>query len=118
MHIYQNIIDKFKAKYESDENVLAMLVAGSVARGDARHGNDLDILLVVNHFPKNYPKNWQEGDVLVEVGRGTFEEVLNGLENDMMRAYMYLDAKPIFDKNNVLGKLRTKAQDLINSPSC
>lgn len=113
MDFYQEIISKLKKEYEQDDNILAMFITGSVARGEAHEGNDLDILLVAK---KRVPfKEYRVGESLVEIGGGLIETSLKGIEENPMKVYLYLDAKAVFDKGNYLQQLQKKAQQVLDS---
>jgi hypothetical protein len=45
---HRQTIENLKACYEKDVNCLALIVIGSVARGEAREGSDVDFYLVVS----------------------------------------------------------------------
>jgi hypothetical protein len=45
---HRKTIENLKACYEKDNDCLALIVIGSVARGEARPGSDVDFYLVVN----------------------------------------------------------------------
>jgi predicted nucleotidyltransferase len=49
-------LDRLKAWVEPREDVRALLVVGSVARGDARPGSDVDVVLLTND-PMRYVEN-------------------------------------------------------------
>lgn len=115
MEFYQKVIDAWKEQYLEDPSVVAMFLMGSAARGDIQYGNDLDIQLVVKSDPEKYEKEYCEDVILVEIGAGTLDKCLAGLENNSMKAYMYLDAKTVFDKENVLSKLQDRSQDVLDN---
>ena len=49
---HRQTIENLKACYEKDDDCLALIVIGSLARGEAREGSDVDFYLVVN--PQRY----------------------------------------------------------------
>ncbi|MGE5579850.1 MAG: nucleotidyltransferase domain-containing protein [Bacillota bacterium] len=44
---HQSMIDRLVERYRDDENVLALVLVGSVARGDARPDSDVDCMMIV-----------------------------------------------------------------------
>ncbi|HSX39064.1 MAG TPA: nucleotidyltransferase domain-containing protein [Candidatus Saccharimonadales bacterium] len=113
MKDFNEIIQHLKNEYEKNPNVKAMLITGSVARGEAVHGNDLDILLVTSG--EKISKEYYEGNSLVEIGTILLPEGLEKIEKNPMRVYMFLDAKAIFDKENCLQTLQQKAHEVFDS---
>lgn len=114
MHMEQHnkIVNELQAEFEEKPHVLAMLVTGSFARGEAVEGNDLDVLLVVDG--EKIRREYKVGNILVELGSLTLPHSLNQIEESPMFVYMYLDAKAIFDKGNYLQKFQQKAQEVLN----
>jgi predicted nucleotidyltransferase len=112
MEKYNEILNKLRAEYENN-TYSCMIVTGSVARGEAKEGNDIDILLISNN--ETFSKEYREGKCLVEISSNTLESYLSSLEKNPMQVYMYLDAKAIFDNDNSLPQLQEKANKILNS---
>lgn len=113
MDSYRKIISDLKDKYDKDDNVLAFIVTGSVARGEEKQGNDLDTIFITKNG--DFSKEYREDGILVETGGNTLSEHLKSLESNPMQVYMYLDAKAIFDKENCLGQLKSKAEEILRN---
>lgn len=113
MDFYQKIIEDIRKEYEARDEVRALIVTGSVARGEAHLGNDLDILLLSTgiHISKEY----RVESSLVELGTITLPTALENMSKNPMSVYMYLDAKAIFDKDNSLELLHKRAQEVLVS---
>lgn len=56
---HQETIDKITKEMRADENVLALIIAGSVAHGFAQADSDVDIMIVVT--AQEYEKRQREG---------------------------------------------------------
>ena len=110
---YQNIIDDIKKEYEENPNIQALLITGSVARKEAKKGNDLDILLVTNG--ERISKEYRVENSLIEIGSVVLPDDLVKIDQNPMQVYMYLDARAIFDKDNSSKQLQSKAQQVLDS---
>lgn len=112
MKYFEIIIDKLKAEYSQDD-ILCFFITGSVARGEAFEGNDLDALFVTKS--ESFHNEYRDGKSLLEISGNTFDKYLEGLEKTPMLVYMYLDAKAVFDKDNCLPKLQEKAKAILEN---
>lgn len=110
---FNQIIEELRKEFESNASVLAMLVTGSVAREEAKEGDDVDILIVTDGEKNS--REYRKGESLVEIGTVIFPESLEKIERNPMQVYMYLDAKAIFDKGNYLEKLQKKSQEVLDN---
>lgn len=113
MDVYQKIIEDLKNKYEKDDNALAFFIAGSVARGEAQYGNDLDTIFITREG--SFSEEYEQDGILVEIGGNTFDTALQSLEKNPMQLYIYQDAKAVFDKENCLKKLKEKADKIFRN---
>lgn len=113
MELHNKIIDDLQKEFEQNSNVLAMFVTGSVARGEAVDGNDLDVHLVTNG--EEISKQYRVGNTLVELSTLTIPEALERIQENPMFVYMYLDAKAVFDKGSHLEIFQNKAKDVLQS---
>jgi len=99
---YREILGRELKKLKKNDDVLAIGLAGSVARNDLWHGSDLDIEIVVKgDIPKRVVCTEQE----ISVDYGYFSESqINDLPHD---------TRPIYDPTQILTKTlrgRTKKQ--------
>lgn len=113
MNSFEHIIGELRQEFEQNPNVNAFLITGSVARGEAKEGNDVDILIVTNG--EKISREYREGESLIEIGTIVLSQTLENIEKNPMQVYIYLDAKAIFDKNNTLEMLQKKAQEVLDS---
>lgn len=110
---YQQIIQNLKSEFETQEEVIAFFVTGSVARGDADEYSDLDLILVTKEA-KPF-EEFERGGVTVEIKRNTLDGFLEGMDKNPMNIYQFLDAKSIFEKEDLLSKLQAKAEQILKS---
>lgn len=85
------------------------MLTGSVARGDAYPGSDLDfyILLENGHIRKFHSE--VKKNIIMEYKHVNFETALFNLENNPMEIYSFLDGRILFDKKDLLLELKTIA---------
>lgn len=55
--IHRDLIDRMQARYQADPDVLALIVIGSVARGEASERSDVDALAILSDaaFARRFP---------------------------------------------------------------
>lgn len=69
------------------DNLISMVVFGSVARGEARRDSDIDLLLVINGLPKS---RFKRQDIFMEIE----DEIMDMLDDLRSKGY-YIDFSPI-----------------------
>lgn len=107
---HKQIIETLTSSYESDENNLALLVTGSVARDEQTETSDLD-LLVISNEKRPFEEKLIDG-VVVEIKTNTVDGFIQKIKDEPMNVYQWLDAKVIFDKENVSEKIITEAKNI------
>lgn len=115
MDFYDKIISDIRHEYEDRDEIQTMILTGSVARGEAYEGNDLDIIFVATQ--KIPFSEYRVNESLIEIGGDTLEEMLMRLEENPMYSYMYIDAKAVFDKGDNLLQLKARAQKILDNYS-
>ncbi|NSW76534.1 MAG: nucleotidyltransferase domain-containing protein [Candidatus Atribacteria bacterium] len=63
--LFQRVTQKIKKLTEVirstyGDNLVALIVFGSAARGDVHFGSDIDLLPVLEHAPKSQKDRWNE----------------------------------------------------------
>lgn len=58
-NILKDVVERIKQKF--GENVLSIVLFGSVARGDFTENSDIDLLVIA----RNLPDNWRDRDEIV-----------------------------------------------------
>jgi len=113
MNNHYKIIGKLKKKLINDSNNFALLVTGSVARGDATNDSDLDLMLITQK-PGEFTEKVIDG-ILVEIKSNTFEGYIEKMTNAPMNVYQWLDAKVVFDKMGCFQQLFSKANEICHN---
>lgn len=89
----------------TDPNVRALAVVGSLARGDALPGSDVDILVVVNDgAPLDVPRVIR-GGCIVEQHRYTLAAARERFDRRPAHVYLMLDSFPVHDPEGLLEEL-------------
>ena len=124
--IINKLAEALKKKYE--ENLISIVVYGSVARGEARKDSDIDLLIVADNLPKDRLKRQKEfteaeKEIIDEVEKLNTEgyhieisPIIKTKTEASKISPLYLDmvedAVIIYDKNNFIRKIleRMKTQ--------
>lgn len=115
MDKHHSIIDKLKSKYEHDDSVLALLLVGSVARGDCSENSDLDLLLISKTPLEKHFEEFIDDGITVEIKKDDMERFIIRMKEIPMEAYPYLEAKAVFDKDDCLSKLKAVAEEVLET---
>lgn len=110
MEKHKKIIADLAEKFNQDESVIAFLATGSVARGEASESSDIDLIVIAKET-KESPDQYIDG-LLVEVKVKTVEDYIQKMTDKPMNVYMWLDAKVIFDKQNVSEIVINRAREI------
>lgn len=90
----------------------AIFVTGSVARGDATTGSDLD-LLVVTKKGHSFKEKTVDG-VVVEIKSNSLIGFKNKMKKDPMNIYQWIDARAVYDPEGLLIELKVLAQEIFD----
>jgi predicted nucleotidyltransferase len=94
-----------------DEEVIGVLLTGSLARGDALPGSDVDLqVILADGLPRSFSSGIREG-IMVEKKSADYEDTLDRLSRRPMEVYSYLDGCILHDPEGKLEKLRSAARD-------
>jgi predicted nucleotidyltransferase len=108
--MYQALLQAIVEEASRQEEIIGILLAGSVARGDALPGADLDLRFILTPGAKReFQRGLREG-VLVEQEYTDVALAQSKLEANPMEVYAYLDGRFLFDPQGVLAELKTLAQ--------
>lgn len=114
MDKYQKIIVSVKNRFEKDKNSIALFVIGSVSRRDFATGSDLDLQVIIREGEASL-EEFEEDGILIEIHRDTIQRINEKLEEKPMNAYKWLEAEPIFQKENFLVDLQEKAKQILEN---
>lgn len=109
---HRRLLGEMLAELDGDERVIGVLLAGSLARGDALPGSDVDlVLLVAEGVPTEFRTERRDG-ILVE--RSYLDEAAarEQLAAQPMRVYTYLDGRVLRDDSGGLTRLADQARVL------
>lgn len=102
---HRTLLDEILEEARNDDEVTGLILTGSVARGDAYPGSDLDIyMLLVDGCSRPVQAEFRQG-ILVERGYADFELARARLETDPMKVYRYLDGRILYDAEGYLKRL-------------
>lgn len=88
-----------------DDAVAGLILTGSVARGDAYPGSDLDIYVLLHDgLSRRFLAQTRRG-IVVEIGYADFALAKRKLEANPMSVYRYLDGRILYDPRGLLRRL-------------
>jgi predicted nucleotidyltransferase len=90
---------------QHDGEVTGVLLFGSVARGDAYPGSDLDVFLLLRDGCYRAFLPEVKSGILVEIHHADFDRARSEIEHKPMRAYAFLDGRILYDPDARLGEL-------------
>lgn len=109
--LYETTVDSLTAQARKDPDVIGLLLTGSVARGDAQPGTDIDLRYVLAPGLERPFRRFRTDDgVLVEADHTDLFSSISRLEANPMHAYAYLDGRILHDPEGALARLREHAR--------
>lgn len=100
---------------ERDAEVIALLLTGSMARGDALPGTDIDVRILVRTLTAPSFTRQQRAGVLIEQTLTTEKFAQTKLLSNPMHVYAYLDGVILYDPDGALRRMRAVAEQLLSS---
>ncbi|GHO54494.1 nucleotidyltransferase domain-containing protein [Ktedonobacter robiniae] len=108
--LYQSLLQEMVEEVSKQEEIIGILLTGSVARGDALPGADLDLRFILTPGTgREFHRELCQG-VLVERGYADVALAQSMLETNPMEVYAYLDGQILFDPQAALTHLKEQAQ--------
>jgi hypothetical protein len=108
--LYQAILQEIVEETQQQEDILGLLLTGSVARGDALPGSDLDLRFILSPgHSRTFQSELRQG-ILVERGYADLTQAQSKLETNPMEVYAYLDGQILYDPEAIVAHLRTQAR--------
>ncbi len=112
---HRRVLEHLLSELERDPDVIGAMLAGSVARGDALPGSDLDLhLLLEDGLSRAFHSEARDG-VQLELHAHDLEHALEHIEQRPSWGYAYLDGLVLFDSHDQFGKLRVRARTILES---
>ncbi|MCI0764919.1 nucleotidyltransferase domain-containing protein [Bacillus sp. TL12] len=97
------------------DEIIGLMLIGSVARGDAYPDSDLDLyFLLENGYNKKFHSEIK-GNILIEYKYADFNQVQLNFDKNPMELYSFLDGKILFDNKGFLKQLMGIAQQKYNA---
>ncbi|GHO76780.1 DNA polymerase subunit beta [Ktedonobacter sp. SOSP1-85] len=108
--LYQTLLQEIIEEASGQEEIIGILLTGSVARGDALPGADLDLRFILTPGARRaFHRGLRQG-VLVEQEYADAAGTQYKLETNPMEVYAYLDGCILFDPQGILALLKEQAQ--------
>jgi predicted nucleotidyltransferase len=110
---YESHMDLVKTILEgcfSKNEIIGLMLIGSVARGDACPDSDLDLYFLLENGHNKKFNSEVQSNILIEYKYADFEQVKRNLEKNPMEIYSFLDGRILFDKKGLLEQLKIIAQ--------
>jgi predicted nucleotidyltransferase len=108
--LYDVLLQEIVDEARTHEDILGILLTGSVARGDALPGSDLDLRFILSPgHSRTFQSEFRRG-ILIERGYADLAQAQSKLKTNPMEVYAYLDGQILYDPAAILIQLRAQAQ--------
>jgi len=107
---HRPILAKVVEEAQADGDVAGLLLAGSVARGDAGPSSDLDVYVLLRDGCARAFRSEIRGGILIEYKSADFGHALARIERNPVEVYAYLDGRILRDEGDRLAELAAFAQ--------
>lgn len=115
---YDALIEQTVKEAHDDHDVLGVLLTGSIARGDALPGADLDLrMILTDGMSRPFRTEWQLG-VHLEAEYNDEPAASRDIETNPMNVYAYLDGRILYDPRGILARLTRQAQERFENYRC
>jgi hypothetical protein len=112
---HRDLLAEEIARYEQDPEVMALMLQGSVARGEVSPRSDLDLFaLLGDGFSRPFRHEMRRG-VLVECHFANAANAQRNLAERPMLAYGFLEGKPLFDRAGSLDAIIVYAKEVLRT---
>lgn len=112
---HQALLQELVEEACQQEDLLGMLLTGSVARGDALPGSDLDVRYLLPPDKSRPFQSEQRHGIVVEQSYADLARAQSRLEANPMEVYAYLDGRILFDPKGTLIQLTDRAKELFET---
>lgn len=97
-----------------DADISGLMVSGSVARGDAAEGSDLDLYVLLKQGCSREFYTGNYSGILLEIKYADYDKALDKLSRNSMEMYNYLDGRILYDPEGLMQKLSDIATENYN----
>jgi predicted nucleotidyltransferase len=108
--LYDAMLDALVDEGQRDEDVIGVLLTGSLARGDALPGTDIDLRIILTDGLSRHSRHELQEGIPVERGYADEATARATLDTNPMHVYAYLDGRILYDPRGALSALRQQAQ--------
>jgi len=110
-YVHRQIVTEIYHKTMYDNEIIGLLLQGSVARGDCYQSSDIDIyVLLRDELNRPFFSEYRD-NILVEIKYVNFEHSTNNCKVTPMGIYNFLDSVILFDHQGKLKELRELAKN-------
>jgi predicted nucleotidyltransferase len=113
--LYAPLLGELVEEARRNDQVVGVLLTGSLARGDALPGTDIDLRFVLSDGLSVSDRRERRDGVLVESSYADEASTRQLIETYPMNVYAYLDGRILDDPQGALGRLRQQAQHRFDS---
>lgn len=114
-NLYRVLLQEFVEEASEQEGIVGILLTGSVARGDALPGSDLDMRYLLPEGQSRPFQSARHSGIVVERSYTDLPRAQSKLEVNPMEVYAYLDGQILFDPIDVLRQLTDRAKVLFET---
>jgi predicted nucleotidyltransferase len=107
--LYEGLLRELLAEAVADDQVVGVLLTGSLARGDALPGTDVDLRVILAAGVERAAVDEVREGVMVEWGFADEAKARAAMASNPMQVYAYLDGRVLHDPLGALGRLRERA---------
>lgn len=107
---YEQLLLEVVAEAREDDEIIGVLLTGSMARGDALPGTDIDLRFILDDGASRAFDSRLRDGILVERGFADVATAQAALDENPMNVYAYLDGRILRDPSGALASLKQQAQ--------
>jgi predicted nucleotidyltransferase len=112
---HRRILKAVLLELASDAEMIAIMLAGSVSRGDALPESDLDLHLILTAGKTRAFRSETRDGLPVEFHAHDLESAIKRLEQHSGWAYAYLDFVALFDPHDHVTRLKAEAKHVLEA---
>lgn len=113
--VHRHLVTEMLETATNDAEVTGLMVSGSIARGDAAEGSDLDLYLLLKNGCRREFHTESTHGILLEIKYADYDKAMEKLRHNNMEVYNYLDGRILYDPEGLMQKLSDAAAESYNS---